>query len=422
MHKYVGIATLLAAISVSAGTFASDTQALLPDWEDYLSELLPLGDQALEQISGGDDPALEQELYGRMISAMSVAYMGLFLGDSEHPVFWPIFNYGHNLGTPNPDNAYYLAPIDDQGSYRISGERGTVRIADLQIGGGYFYPRGEGPLGKTFVNIDIDDLETAADGTFEIVISPSKPENYQGNWRRMPTGATNILVRQIAYDWAGEKDGRYAIERLDTPAIRPRPDARELSEALKQFAVWVKTWTQTTNAMASRVRQAGLINQVRVIDFADSGGFDKEKQLYIEGVYNLGEDEALVLTVDIPPNCRYWNVQLTGMVTWSAIDPVNRQSSLNGHSATLTEGHQFVGVVSAIDPGVPNWLDNAGYREGTIFGRFMECDGSPRASAQKIKVVDINDYVPEGTPRVSPAVRDNQIRVRREAAQKRHYW
>ena len=38
----------------------------------------------------------------------------------------------------------------------------------------------------------------------------------------------------------------------------------------------------------------------------------------------------------------------------------NRQSSLNGHQAVLDPDGVFRAVISARDPGVPNWLDTGG--------------------------------------------------------------
>ena len=29
------------------------------------------------------------------------------------------------------------------------------------------------------------------------------------------------------------------------------------------------------------------------------------------------------------------------------------------------------------DPGVPNWLDPAGFKQGTIYGRWYDCDSQP---------------------------------------------
>ena len=60
-------------------------------------------------------------------------------------------------------------------------------------------------------------------------------------------------------------------------------------------------------------------------------------------------------------------MQLTDEL-WSSVDWQNRQSSLNGYTAKLDKDGKFGAVISAQDPGAPNWLDNMGLKRGMIFG------------------------------------------------------
>ncbi len=53
------------------------------------------------------------------------------------------------------------------------------------------------------------------------------------DWRTLPPQSNYLLVRQIAYDWVQEVDGRIAIERLDRPAAKPRDSAAEREAALR---------------------------------------------------------------------------------------------------------------------------------------------------------------------------------------------
>ena len=79
-------------------------------------------------------------------------------------------------------------------------------------------------------------------------------------------------------------------------------------------------------------------------------------------------------------------------------------------------------MISAQDPGVPNWLDNAGYQRGMILGRWTECDAAPTPVITRVKVADVRKYLPGNTPVVSAEVRDTSMRLRRKAAQMRRRW
>ena len=60
-----------------------------------------------------------------------------------------------------------------------------------------------------------------------------------------------------------------------------------------------------------------------------------------------------------------------------ALEYVYRLSSINGHTASVSSDGRFRAVIAIDDPGVPNWLDPAGYTEGGIYGRWYDCDSHP---------------------------------------------
>jgi hypothetical protein len=416
--------SLLLAASVSTATSAEPAR-FTPDtgeWQKYVEALSPIGDRLVARLSNPHDDQLRHELYSRLFSAISQANAGLFLGDSEHPEFWPIFNRAHNFGAPNPDGVYYLAPLAGDGIYRISGFRGTSRMVDFQVGGGLFYPRADGPVAPSFHNYDLDSIDLGPDGRFEVILSGERPDGYLGNWWHIKPQSTYVMVRQWAYDWVNEIDGRFAIERLDTPALRPRRTLDDLKEDLEHVASWTEHATEVSMAIANRYRQTGLVNKVMVRDLSEIGGFSSNKQVYVEGQFDIQPDEALIYETSIPDKCRYWGVQLTDLLSWGAIDYMNRQSSLNGFSAHLDRDGKFRAVIAMADPGVPNWLDTGGYRRGAIFGRWTQCSNQPAPKVTKVKLTDVRHYLPGDTPVINSAERDRRIRLRREGAQLRRRW
>jgi hypothetical protein len=79
-------------------------------------------------------------------------------------------------------------------------------------------------------------------------------------------------------------------------------------------------------------------------------------------------------------------------------------------------------VVSAQDPGIPNWLDTAGYPRGVVQGRWIGCESPPVPSTRKLAFEALRTLLPAGTPRVTPTQREAAIRERRATLQQRPLW
>jgi hypothetical protein len=81
-------------------------------------------------------------------------------------------------------------------------------------------------------------------------------------------------------------------------------------------------------------------------------------------------------------------------------------------------------VVAHCDPGVPNWLDTAGHREGFLTPRWAYSETPPREespsiSATKVRFDEIRTHLPADTPAVTPGERAEQIALRARHVQKR---
>jgi hypothetical protein len=79
-------------------------------------------------------------------------------------------------------------------------------------------------------------------------------------------------------------------------------------------------------------------------------------------------------------------------------------------------------VIALEDPGVPNWLDPAGFKEGTIYGRWYDCSSSPTPTIKRIKLSELHEHLPADTPVVTPEERAEMLRRRVRAAQRRRRW
>jgi hypothetical protein len=145
------------------------------------------------------------------------------------------------------------------------------------------------------------------------------------------------------------------------------------------------------------------------------------KQVYWAAAFEFKPNEALIIDTEIPKVAPYWNIQLNDPY-FNAVEYVYRLGSTNGGMAKIDSDGKLRAVISLEDPGVPNWLDPGGYTEGTIYGRWYECDTEPLPLIKRVPLAKVRDHLPTGTPLVTQAQRAEQIRERVRAAQRRRRW
>lgn len=417
----MNLRTILPFLLMSLGLAAHAEEAPPPpSWNALMQELAPIGDAAAEKLIDPTDPQARQDLFRFLHEMMSQAFFALQMQDPRYPDFWPMFNQVYAYGFANPDDAYYQAAIEEDGVYRISGVRGTTRIVDFEVGSGDFVPYGKGRLGPTLAHYDLDaDVHLDKAGRFEVVLSAERPKDWKGDWWKLDKTATFLWVRQRAYDWTNEVDGRFAIERLDLPAARPRDSADRVAAGLRQLPAWTAAWAEWRAQWIKRLKDKGLVNKVEAQDLSKQGGIANQR--YLQGLFDLQPDEALILETSIPKECRYWGFQLADEMT-NTLDWMNRQSSLNGFTTRRDGDGKVRIVIASRDPGVPNWLDVVEHRRGMIVGRWKECSSYPEPTITKLKVADVRAALPVDTPSVSADAREASIRARREAVQLRRRW
>jgi len=387
----------------------------LASWPEYV-ELLKQHAGDLQGLLL--DPESEQlcaELYRQLLMNLSSGYFLYFQSSPEHPDWAPFLNSVFRL-QPNPDDTYLLAPVRGDGVYRISGVRGTVKLLTFSTGCNMMGMSAE--PGRNFDYFDADDLTLGADGALEVILSAERPPGHTGDWWPLHRDAEFLLVRQRSYDWGREQDARLAIERLDAPPLKPRQSIESIDRQMRALlAGFVAQLSRQWLTYQRNARDRGLINRLELTTMGDAVG----GQYYWQGVFDVGPDEALILETELPERRPYWNVQLNDEL-WNAIEFVYRQSSLNGCQARVDSDGRFRAVIAHVDPGVPNWLDPVGSRQGMLIGRWYGCSSNPIPTLTRVPFAELRRHLPADTPHFTAAEREAQLRVRRLGAQMRRRW
>ena len=419
----IGAVLLPAAAKAAAPTpSAAPASSAVPGWTDFLDGLRDLPDRILARLPAEqrNDPQVRQEAGRLALSAVAAATIDALASDPDHPVFLPQINNYITTGQPNADTNYRSAKITPGGVYRLRGRRGSMNQARIaEVGPRPKQVEGTVNLGKPRPVHDMNTLKVDAEGRYDVILSASRPQGYSGDWWQLDPTSNMLLVRMVGSEWSKEREPTLSIERLDIPATRPRPAAASLETNLRSIPTSAIFIAPLLVDRPQKLRTEGYVNKLKDVDFSQMGGLTD--QFYYEGVYELKDDEALIVETKVPERCTYRSLILTNEI-YETTDWYNNHSSLNAAQAPADEDGVLRIVVSARDPGVPNWLDTAGYPTGVIQGRWMECSSKPTPTMRKVALADVRKSLPVATPTVSAQERDKQVRDRRAILQQRPLW
>jgi hypothetical protein len=348
-------------------TAASSSHAALlsgESWAAFCDQLKRCGEQILRP-EAPDDPHTRAEGYRYLTRLLRIGLeMHLEFADAEFPGFFKTSHETAKIGADNPDNIYDYARVSGDCDYRIIGERGSVPyLSFTSQKGGY---ETDGRMTNTGF-IDAAQLEVDADGHFEIIVSQQQPA--QGNWLPMEAATVSLLVRQTFMDRSHEAPAKLHISRIGAEQ-RPGPlDPTRLTTALQRAGSFV----ENTARLFADWSQSYLphSNQLPPADQAlcQSVGGDPNI-FYYHSHWALAPDEALLIEIDQVPECDFWNLQINNY--WmESLDYRYHNICINNHQARYTPEGGVVLVLSELNPGVANWLQAAGQRQGTMCLRWV---------------------------------------------------
>ena len=385
------------------------------EWERFI-ELISGIDRSLQHVIDPADPWLKQEAIQQMAMSLAQGYAPIVAQDSRVPGFFTFLNPVIKSAAPNPDYMYRTSFVEGDGTYRLSGWRGTTLFLHIGIGSGYIGV--DDKPGPSVGHIDADTLTLDDQGRFSVILSAERPASYDGDWYALPANARTIGIREASYDWENEVDSRLAIERLDDAGGFTRPTPEEIAHRLERLAGFPERYAQLFVHFVKTLSRHP-VNTVVLNSWSDIGGL--AGQTYYEGLFEFSEGEALILETDVPDTVRYWAVLLADPL-FNTIDWEKCQSSLNGFQARRDADGRFRAVIAAEDPGVPNWLDTGGRTRGVVQGRWYQASAAPTPTLRRVRLSELRDHLPPHTPQVDRAARRESLRARFRGAQFRRKW
>lgn len=332
--------------------------------------------------------------------------------NSQSPYFMRWFDNFRKFGLENPDNHYVSADIDGRACYRLRGSYGGAADIVWQV---LDTNPGDGGLGRLVSSIDLGEIELDENGHYEIWLGG---EPRKANWLALDEGACVLLGRQCFSDWEQQDVGAMSIERMDavrveSPALNTAQMLARLSKVASLLRNQVNFWQQYIDPWCQRP-----VNTLSAPKWTEGG---VANQMISTGWVSLAPGQALLVEV---PHCpvRYQGFQLGHRWWFNTFDYRCRQSSLNGSQARLSADGIYRYVISVEDPGVANWLDTEGHRQALVSIRWQGlADELPQApQVNLVELAELRRHLPPDEPVISPALRQTQLRRRRDGIDKRY--
>jgi hypothetical protein len=309
----------------------------------------------------------------------------------------------YKWGMDCPDCIYTGAGLRGGETYRLWGNRGTARYVGLQAMAGM----------ASSANVLLDELDLGPGGEVELILSA---DAHEGNWLPIAENATALVVRHFFYDWDTEVASSLSIERIgEASGRRARTPVDPRAAVARQLIALGDFVGANLDFFLQFSRPETPNTFLPPLDGTAMGAAAENRPVI--GSWQLAADEALLVEV-APPQGLYWSYSL-GNPWWETIDYGARQSSLNGHQASVDDDGTLRVVIAHEDPGVANWLDTAGHSAGPIILRCVRTESAPVPATRLVQFSEIGSSLPTGARRVTPRERRAALDARRLAVSKR---
>ena len=350
-------------------------------WEDFCDRLKNAGKAVLD-ASPDDDLDRAEGL--RYLSRLTSTFLGNATSDPM-PARTSLRPMGAKIGLDNPDYVYFNVPLSHRHKYIVRGHMGDAHLIGFGTFSGGLGTK-EGLIRDGY--LESSELELGPDGHFEIHLGPEKSEN--PNWLPMKEKTNSIQIRQTLLERARQRPGPIELERLgESPPAPPLDPARFASVLDRAGGIVAGTvgqflgWTKSFAAHPHEIRPL----DPALMTFAQGD----PNTSYNYGYWNLDEDEAFVIEFT-PPECEYWILQI-GNHWLESFDFMHRNTHVNHHTAIADSNGLVRVVISATDPGLPNWLDTAGHQRGALALRWVGANEEPHTHTRVTSIQSLCENV-----------------------------
>lgn len=342
---------------------------------------------------------------------------------------------GSRILYDNPDTIYRFAGVNGASEYEIRGQFHDWDNLDARPSNVTFSVL-EGLAGTTSTVLTVDDeFEVDEDGNFVITVS-REPANGRPNHLQLTAGSTIIAARDTLGDWNDEIPMSLSIERVGGPPnslfaqlggfaflgsfvadnpllttlvslIPPLPFEPPLLRGVFTAAILIVRGANEQAKymeLATTDPQTGEARPVNTVSQPASNAEFLANQKQSNGHFQLGDEQALVLTID-PGDAKYFVVPTYNI--WTTTDNYwDEPASLNIEQARENLDENGVGngtytvVISPTDPLAANWVSTSGLNQGTLAIRFQDLDpnapNQPRIVDQRVLTQEeLREFLPE---------------------------
>ncbi|WP_313808432.1 DUF1214 domain-containing protein [Sphingobium sp.] len=330
--------------------------------------------------------------------------------DPSHPRIVRLFMHGYRwadrdvpsarMGGDNPDNVYRVAGIGHGHRYVLKGKPAGPVAPSISL-----TLVANWGTSMTVQTLMYDELDLAADGSFEITID-DQPANGRKNHMTTVEDVRFLFVRDSLSDWARQSPLDLQIQCLD-PGPTALTEEQLATEAAKRMIEEVPLYFWFSRMFSALKPNTLLVPDGR----AAFGGL--VRQTSSRGNIVLADDEAFVATYD-PAGAHYSAVALHDW-WFRSIDAHRILSSTTTDMAVRNGDGTVTVVVAPHDPGVANWIDTNGLHHVQFLVRWQGVDRVPTIRGTVVKVANLDPAL----PRVTVAQRAAEVAARRAAADRR---
>ncbi|MDT7768301.1 MAG: hypothetical protein QOI30_1297 [Mycobacterium sp.] len=314
---------------------------------------------------------------------------------------------GSRWGIDNPDSVYRVIPISGDERYEIHGRVGENRMTEN------YFTLWDAHMGTVDV-LNGRTMQVDSDGSFTITVD-ADPANGGPNHVRTTAEAHEFYIRDVLLDWGRDDPNCFEVQRLGGPPASTLRRPRTFDEQADATAAMMAYFADFTGKLSHGVHKMPP-NHFNLAWSADKVGAMRN-QVYVMGRFELAQDEAFVVDLS-DGGAEYFTVPLSNI--WgTTLDIVDRTGSLNKAQSVANDDGSYTYVISPTDPGVANWIDSDGLREGILTLRMAEFgEAGPRenlGARGRVVSLDRLDAEVPALPRVSPEQRKAQLADRRSA-------